>query len=564
MAFGIEQFGRDESGAVAATYSIALLGLIAIAGVGYDVARMYGLDSELQNAADQAAIAAATQLDKNAGACSRASSAAVGLLRNVTLLANDGNEDGNTITFTDEAPCDATGFIRFYQDKEKTTPATSDEEARYVEVRVNPRVARYALTPVGSSITNSGNLNAAAFAGVGSAICRVPPLMICNPIEPAGNTDIFLDFPVETNIGAGIKLVANESYTPGAFGFLQTEFGTGANGLRAALGWDIRGGDCVSTDGVEMKEGLTASVLNAINTRFDVASSNGCPDINGVTGQCSPSVNVRKDLVRQPSANGQNAWEVWEGTSTTTAANAYLQAYRPGGVGTYTSLYGSGIAPQIMGHPRDLCHAVSNDGVCSAYNGNNDPRLGSGDWDIQAYWLSNYGVAWASQVPADPEFTRPKGYPTRYEVYRWEAAQMAAGALPQANIVKANGANPSKSAYAQPQAGKMLALPSAPYGLVPGTELDRRRLSVAVLNCGALQAKYGNSLNSDVLEVSTWIDIFMVEPAIARNKCKSGPGCTKITEAFDVYVELIDRTDIGGDNGSNLQTIRRDVPYLIE
>ena len=564
MAFGIGQFGRDEGGAVAATYSIALLGLIAIAGVGYDVARMYGLDSELQNAADQAAIAAATQLDKNAGACSRASSAAVGLLRNVTLLANDGNADGNTITFTDEAACDATGFIRFYQDKEKTTPATSDEEARYVEVRVNPRVARYALTPVGSSITNSGNLNAAAFAGVGSAICRVPPLMICNPIEPAGNTDIFLDFPVEANIGAGIKLVANESYTPGAFGFLQTGFGTGANGLLAALAWDVRGGDCVSTDGVEIKEGLNASVMDGINTRFDMpGTGNSCPNINGVTGVCSPSVNVRKDLVRPNTGNP--SWEVWEGTNATTAANAYLQAYRPSGVGTYAALYGSGIAPQIMGHPRDLCHAVSNNGVCSAYNGNNDPRLGTGDWDIGAYWRSNYGVAWAGQIPVDPEFARPKGYPTRYEVYRWEAAQMAAGSLPQANIVKANGASPSKSAYAQPQSGKMLALASSPYGLVPGTELDRRRLSVAVLNCGALQAKYGNSLNNDVLEVSTWIDIFMVEPAIARNKCKNGSGCNvKMTEPFDVYVELIDRTDIGGDSGTNLQTIRRDVPYLIE
>ena len=26
-------------------------------------------------------------------------------------------------------------------------------------------------------------------AGLGTAICKVPPVMICNPDEPAGNTD---------------------------------------------------------------------------------------------------------------------------------------------------------------------------------------------------------------------------------------------------------------------------------------------------------------------------------------------------------------------------------------
>ncbi|MEB3416408.1 pilus assembly protein TadG-related protein [Alteriqipengyuania sp. WL0013] len=574
MAFGIGQFGRDEGGAVAATYSIALLGLIAIAGVGYDVARMYGLDSELQNAADQAAIAAATQLDKNAGACSRASSAAVGLLRNVTLLANDGNADGNTITFTDEAACDATGFIRFYQDKEKTTPATSDEEARYVEVRVNPRVARYALTPVGSSITNSGNLNAAAFAGVGSAICRVPPLKICNPAEPAGNTDVFLDFPVEGNVGAGIKLLGNETNVPGAFGFLQTEFGSGANGLLAALGWDVRGGDCVSVDGVEVQDGVVNSARDGINVRFDAdVTGQYCPSINGVSGTCSPSVNSRKDLIR---AQNSSNWEPYLGN---TAATAHQFAYRPIIARTYASTFGAGTFPKIMGHPRDICHAWSDSGNCTSFTSFPSGLIGDGQWDIDAYWRSNFGAPYASQISAADYGAQPKGYPTRYQVYRWEADQILAGTLPGGVSKLATG---QKYAYAQPQPGYGVALPNAPYGLVPGSDLDRRRMSVAVLNCNALQAKYGNSLNNKILEVGTWIDIFLVEPARARKRCQGGGGgggsatftidgtdydisCNDtLANQFEVYVELIGRTDIGGDNGSNLQTIRRDVPYLIE
>src|SRR6476469_3373809 len=140
---------RNESGEVAATYSIALMGLIVIAGVGYEYTRMAAVDSELQNAADQAALAAATQLDREDGACERASNAAVGLLSNLTMLSNDGG--GNPITITGERDCDATGMIRFYQDREKTEPATSDDEANLVEVHVNPRRAVYALTPVMAS-----------------------------------------------------------------------------------------------------------------------------------------------------------------------------------------------------------------------------------------------------------------------------------------------------------------------------------------------------------------------------------------------------------------------------
>ncbi len=541
---------RDERGAVAATYAIAVLPLIVVAGVGYDYGRMVALDSELQNAADQAALAAVTQLDRNAGACERASDAAVGLLSNLTMLSNDGG--GNQITVTAEPDCDNQGFIRFYQDKDKTIEATTDEEARFVEVHVDPREAFYALTPVMAAFTGSGDLHAAAYAGMGSAICRVPPLMICNPLEPANNTDTMLEFPAADHIGAGIKLVANDSYTPGAFGFLQTEFGTGANGLLAALGWDVRGGDCVSVDGVEIKNGMNTSVLDGINARFDLPGTGQfCPSIDGIAGQCSPSVAVRKDLTR-PSGNDN--WEVHQGNS----GNFDTEAYRP----TTPDFYPSSKTPLIMGLPRDRCHAFSNTGNCNSVNGGFGERLGTGDWDIDAYWRSANGANYGGQVSAVDYGPQPKGYPTRYQVYRWEADQIVAGTL--TGISKSAGSN--RFAYAQPQPGRSLALPNSPHGLVPGSDLDRRRISVAVLNCGALQAKYGNSLNNEVLEVPTWIDIFLVEPTKARRKCQGGGGGCNVTytELHDVYVELIEETDIGGDNGSVSQTVRRDVPYLIE
>ena len=60
-----DRFINDEQGAFAPSYALALTGIIAAAGVGYDYAQVAALDTEIQNAADQAALAAATQLDEN-------------------------------------------------------------------------------------------------------------------------------------------------------------------------------------------------------------------------------------------------------------------------------------------------------------------------------------------------------------------------------------------------------------------------------------------------------------------------------------------------------------------
>ena len=77
-------FGRggDNSAAVAPTVALSLFALVGAAGIAFDYARVASLDTELQSAADQAALAAATQLDGQDGACARAAAAAAGLLSN--------------------------------------------------------------------------------------------------------------------------------------------------------------------------------------------------------------------------------------------------------------------------------------------------------------------------------------------------------------------------------------------------------------------------------------------------------------------------------------------------
>ncbi|MCM3417815.1 TadE/TadG family type IV pilus assembly protein [Sphingopyxis alaskensis] len=532
---------KDQRGATAATFGLALFALVAVGGMGFDYARLAGMDSELQNAADQAALAGASQLDGKNGACLRASAAASTLVTNLSLLANDGG--GTAVTITAEPDCDAVGNIRFWRNAEKTQAATDDSNANFIEVFIGFRTANYAFTPLVAAL--SGTTTAAAVAGVGSAICRVPPVMMCNPDEPVGNTNANYDFDANSRVGVGIRLVGDGSYAPGNFGYLNTDFGNGANALLAALGWDIPPGDCARITGVDTKTGLNASVIDGLNTRFDIdANGNTCTTVDGVTGTCSPSVNVRKDLVRGNSCGiTGNGWEENDANS----ANYATRRYRPVSAAPISQ------TPEIMGLPRDMCHAWSATGNCT---GGANGRIGDGQWDINAYWRSHYGANYAGEINAATYGAQPQGYPTRYQVYRWEIDDLTRIGTPKAG-------QGGKFAYSKPVAGKCLATPTDPYGVVPGgNNVDRRRISAAVLNCQALSIN-GHETN---LPVVKWVDLFLVEPSIDRTRCKGGSGgCnTKYTDKTDVYVELIGETGSGTAGQTAGQVVQRNVPYLLE
>ncbi|MGX7953471.1 pilus assembly protein TadG-related protein [Tsuneonella sp. HG249] len=513
---------RDDSGAVAATYAIALMGLIVVAGVGYDYSRMASLDSELQNAADQAALAAATQLDRSTGACARASSAAVGLLRNLTMLSNDGG--GNQVTVTGETACDATGTIRFYQDKDKVTAATSDANARFVEVHVDPREAFYALTPIMANFTGSGDLQARALAGVGSAICRVPPLMICSP-------DPSIPFDADNRRGIGIKATGKaggaNTWAPGDFGFLEVGSGQTAD-LAKALAFVNTNLDCVQVDeGTDPETGNAQVLYEAVNTRFDILPGGGGVLSPCETGSCPPARNVVKDVINTrttPNANqcrlANNAWEL-----PAEAERFRPRAWTSGD--SSTSTFNASGTPLVMGYGRDMCHYNSYNRECRLQNGitfsatsTNDEknRFGDGTWAIQDYFDKNH-----------PGITPPSYDMSRYEVYLWEI----------------------ENSYVFPTSTNQ----RPPNTCVPGTsDVDRRVLTVAIVsNCDELRG------GSRIVEIDEWADVFLVEPVVDdSNEVANG------RDRNMIYIEVIRKARLGGDNGAVSQAIRRDVPYLIQ
>lgn len=551
---------RDESGATAALYALALPALIAIGGIAFDYTRLAAMDSELQNAADQAALAAATQLDKKSGACSRAATAAVNLVNNDTRFAND-NANSN-IVVANETACDATGKVRFWQNKAKTTAATTDANAMFVEVTVNARTAVYALTPI-VGLMNSGAIDATAFAGVGSAICKVPPVMICNPDEANDP-----NFTVANYIGKGLKLVSvgngNSAWAPGNFGYLDTGYPTSNPNieLRQALGWITAPGDCSGIGGVRTRTGAGTPVTQAINTRFDIYERSNTNDQSGKGnngnggnpscpggGTCPPSINSIKDVVRKGAPNGANAgqkcglsnneWEI--------PANPYLPA-------SATANLTTAQMPNAMGHPRDKCHSVA-----SGTTGECTGPVGNGDWDRGAYFYVNYG--WdASQWQANlalgtnPVAAGSIATVTRYRVYQWEIDNR--GATIGGRTILPTGNQSVGGAYDRfdrPICGPLQGYGAAGSGLVPGgSTVDRRRISAAILNCTANSVNGGGSTVYPVLK---WIEFFLVEPSLNRDR----------TDANDVYVEVIGETSLFGSGGATAgQVTNRDVPYLIE
>lgn len=502
----IIRFANDEAGATAATYALSLSALIVIAGVGFDYGRLAAMDSELQNGADQAALAGATQLDGNAGACARAAARAVDLVSNRTIVANS----ANTITVANEAACDATGNVRFYSDKTGTA-ATTDANARFISVLVDARTANYAFTPITGLLI--GSSQAAAMAGLGSSICKVPPVFMCNPAEEG---TIGADFDVNGLIGAGIKLLAGTPSIPGNFGFLDTNGGNATANLARTLGFDEVPFDCSPISKVGLNPGQKEVVFNAFNTRFDIDTNgaNTCPS----GGTCSAATNTRKDLVRknQCGTTGNNGWQ------------EPPTPYRPTSLTPITSGY-----PEVMGYPRDICHAVSYDGTCT-YLTFFPSSVGDKTWDRDAYFKVNYGhnsaSVWQSTtgLPANV---------SRYAVYEWEKA------------------NPSNLADQNITGGlRAQSTPVCRTAQIP-TAPDRRRFPIAVVNCKSQATTINGNGKVDILK---WVDVFLVEPAFDR-----GAGATKRTTGDQVYVEVIGATTLGGGGTTTAQTIRRDVPYLV-
>ena len=531
MGRAVRTLFNDQRGAIAPTVALALVGLIAVGGLAFDYARLGTMDTELQQAADQAALAAATQLDGKSEAITRANAAANSLVVNRTSFANDAGTatvGGLTMTYYDSYDQSSDSF---------GTVTTDPLKAKVVKVEVGGRTAKYAMTPIIGLITGQ-TVVAQAVASVGNAICKTPPVMLCNPVEPSTNTNKDLAFAPTP--GSGLRLITGDATVPGNFGWLESGLASGATALASALGYNSPPGDCLPETGVTTKPGMTSSVLSAYNTRFDVYDNGNstCPSQYG--GICSPAMNTRKDLVCDPNAGGtgckSDAFK-WPDTS-------FYHLPVISGTVTQQALPVDGSQdPKTMGYPHDYCHAWP----ISQQTCTGNKVSGNGSWDRDAYFRVNYKLTNAqwTVLPGLPI------NPTRYDVYKWELTHPTnASGGTNYGIDWPQIVNVNTAAFSRPANGRPGVAESTSQG-------DRRKISVAVVNCYALNVQGSAS----GVPVATWMDVFLTEPAIDRTDKGKGKSAGQYSDQKDIYVEMIKATTASTSVAGAV--VRRDKPFLI-
>lgn len=527
MLRAFRALSRSTAGAVAPTVALSLVGLIAAGGLAFDYARMASLDTELQTAADQAALAAATQLDGASNARNRATAAANNLLRNVTLFADNAGapaNDSRRITVP---------TVEFYQsyDAATDTPgsaATGDEDAKVVIVTVGARRASFAFTPIVGAL-NSGNLSAQAVASLSSSICKVPPLMICAP----GN-----DFPQQADVGKGVLLEpgGGGAWVAGNYGYL--DFGSGASGVRINLGRNNDEAVCMDNDaGTNTEPGNQASVTRFLNTRFDLyaASVTKC---NPGTGDYCPAENVAKDLAYTETV--EIKIPATDPVPTNPGCGATGSKRQKGDNNVDTGDLTLGSFPK--GLPRD-----ENQASCTT-NDNSCPKFGNGNWDRQSYVEDAHPSTTVAAIAA--EMGKTVATLTRWDVYRWELAVKASRLSPYEklnSLPMTSNTNGGQTTYTfinrcgprQPVNGTAVA---------PGAnQKDRRLLTVAVVNCNGANGKFP-------AQVLRFADMFLVQPSLDRGSS---------TGKDQIYAEVV-RVAERPNGQSAFQYYLRQRPRLIK
>lgn len=366
-----------EDGAVLVLVTFTLPIVLILAAFVVDLGRASAEQTELQAFADHVALAAAGELDGEAGAIGRARTAAAAFIagdaqtwaEGATALDVDADV---TFRFLADLPADDDAAI------DASFETTSDADARFVEATVTPRTVTHLIAPaaeaglraigVDAGLGTATAVSATAVAGFTEWVCDVTPLMFCKPDD---------DTIYNSLSGRMISLKSTSSWAPGAFGLLDNlaspdgpcgDPNQGANFWRCATALVEGATRCTPRRaGVDIRPGnVSGPTESGLNVRFDIyATSLNSEKSNP---NFAPAPNVVKGIKKKGGGSG-----------------CIGNNFDP--------------SPDVMGLPRDACFATD-----SCPRG----RFGTGVWDAAGYVANNHGG------------TAPAGYSlgdSRYEMY---------------------------------------------------------------------------------------------------------------------------------------------------
>ena len=468
LSIRLGNFRRSEAGSIALWVAAAMPVILGGAALSVDASRLYNMDQDLQSAADAFARAGAAELDQRSDSIARATNAVATLVENEQKTGADGrgNVRVKKLRYLKSVPA------KDYMDVSADQITNDPSEARYVEVEVVPeRVSTMFPQGVVRSIT-SVELGAVSTAGFSQDVCGVAPVFICNPFELSTKTSIYeaMEDPSFRRRQIEFKTQGpNAQYSAGNFGYLDPfEGNSGAKKIKDAIAIDHPDDVCLSqSKGVKLRPGSINSASQAFNVRFDMYDGPYKSKINDPA--FAPAANVVKGYSTGGNGSGKNA------------CNAKPDA-------------------SAFGMPRDDSFSTPE------YSPISLEQLGSGNWDFVEYMRVNHN--YRPYITIDNTTYRldyvnkqsfPSEPPSRYSIYRWEIDN---NRIPGALAYGTNAQSPEEGT---PQCHK--------YGAHSDPEIDRRVISVAVLNCGEIEAS-GQSMNgrTDYLPVETFVKVFITEP----------------------------------------------------
>lgn len=274
--------------------------MLMIVGVGagavaIDFGRLELLRTEMQHAADAAALAGAVQLNGQDDSMTRAENVA----RNAMAPASNIPAAATSLNIND---------VKFYSDYATKTAATSGLDAKFIEVKFAPQQVDLLFAPILSAMfggPTTQTLNAAAVARVRPFICHAPPLMMCDLAE----LDLDLSPTKAANIGRQVRLkepqAGGGAWAPGNFGLLSLPDGSsGASAISNALA-AVTPNDCYEMDVVTATGSKTNQVKNGMNARFDVGTSSEPPAPNVINYPVDTDLDADSDLKM-----GDGDWDI--------------------------------------------------------------------------------------------------------------------------------------------------------------------------------------------------------------------------------------------------------------
>jgi Flp pilus assembly protein TadG len=293
---------RGERGSVLAISAFGMLTFLLATGLCVDISHFYVVRTELQNAADAAALAGASALNGDDGGVKKAVDQAVQQLNKYEFNKSDVTIPRTSVTFS-------RNLNGTYVDE--ASAKLDARNIRFVKVSIPPVAVKttFAAPVLGSS----RNLTADATAGM-----SVPLNTFCDYIPvTAIDADAVLFVPGNTYT---IRRPPGGAVSPGNYQILAVD-DPGASDDRYGLGRGVR--NCISAgNSVQTKPGVSAgAVRQGINTRF------GDPAAGLDPAMFPPDENVKENITYQQYLDAQQQLD----TGTKPSATIF-QAPTGGGV----------------------------------------------------------------------------------------------------------------------------------------------------------------------------------------------------------------------------------------